>query len=57
LIGNEESLKTYESNKELKRRYKSKLFSLLYKLSNEISINEKVANEYRLNEIFSSIFI
>jgi len=52
--GNEEFLKTYESNKELKRAYKSKLFSLLYKLSNEIGIYEKVGDEYRLNEFLTA---
>jgi hypothetical protein len=49
--GNEEFLKTYESNK---RKYKSKLFSLLYKLSNEIGIYEKVGDEYRLDKFLTA---
>jgi hypothetical protein len=49
--GNEEFLKTYESNK---RKYKSKLFSLLYKLSDEIGIYEKVGDEYRLDKFLAA---
>jgi hypothetical protein len=52
--GNEEFLKTYESNK---RKYKGKLFSLLYKLSNEIGIYEKVGDEYRLDSFLASYLL